>query len=148
MNSGTHKQVIAYLKNKKQKMIPKQFEEAEKKQSATYCDKYRVTAIMFRIVYAEVKLNIPLMHHRDIVQLIHSSGGSVGYHHFERTSALKMATLISETFHQQLIDYILQSDSPWSIICDAATDPRQNHYICLSCCKALKITCQKCIFID
>ena len=129
MNSGTHKQVISYLKNKKQKMITKQFEEAEKKQSATYCDKYCVTAIMFRIVYAAVKLNIPLMHHRDMVQLIHSSGGSVGYHHFEHTSALKMGTLISETFHQQLIDYILQSDSPRSIICDAATDPRQNHYL-------------------
>ena len=118
-----------HLKNKKVKTLGESFSIAEQKQSLQDCGKYEITAHMFRIVYTEVKMNIPLMGHRDIVQLIHLSGGSIGYNHYERTSALRMAELISETFHQQLTDYILQSDSPWSIICDGASDPRQNHYL-------------------
>ena len=58
-NSYCHKAVLEYLKNKKEDKAAKQWKSAEKHLDAKDCHKYQVTANMFRIVYTEVKLNIP-----------------------------------------------------------------------------------------
>ena len=127
--TAVHVAVINYLKTTKAKTLADEFKEAERKQNDRDLGKYRATANMLRIVYTEVKLNIPLTSHQTLIQLISTTGGEVGIHHYERTSATRMAKFISDIFHQNLVNYILKSDGPWSIICDGSTDAWQNHYL-------------------
>jgi hypothetical protein len=92
--------------------------------------KYRVTANMFRTVFAEVMLNIPLSSHTQIVQLISMAQGNMGFHHYEQTSATRMARFISDDMHKKLIVHLkTEEPSPCAIIVDGSTDPQQNHYL-------------------
>ena len=63
------------------------------------------------------------------MELVSTAGGKVGYHHYEKRSATKIAEFISAQMHKQLIKHILETDSPFSLITDGATDTRQNHYL-------------------
>jgi len=53
----------------------------------------------------------------------------MGYNHFDRKSASRMATFISDEMHKTLIQHIVAKHSPVSIILDTSTDVGQNHYL-------------------
>ena len=92
------------MKESKLKELPEVFEEAAMKQNLKLQQgKYRVTANMLLIVYTEVILNIPLNSHESLVRLIELIGGNVGIHHYEVTSAIKMAKFIREELNITII---------------------------------------------
>lgn len=90
---------------------------------------HQATDRMIRTVYTEVRLNIPFLSHREIVWLQKENGAELGTHHFERTSATKMAEVIADTMHDTLVAYINSNTYPLSIIMDTATDPSQKNYL-------------------
>ncbi|MBV8803321.1 MAG: hypothetical protein JO131_10250, partial [Gammaproteobacteria bacterium] len=47
---------------------------------------YKVTSNMFRLVYAEIILNIPFNNHKTLVELMEMNGVAMGTMHRERTS--------------------------------------------------------------
>ena len=53
---------------------------------------------MMRVLYFELKQNIPLYHHQLFVELIEKLGTPMGYHHFERRSAQFMGDIDGITF--------------------------------------------------
>lgn len=130
IRSSKHQQVInkiataelSQLKSVTQKIIEMGDSEIDE-------GKFRVTANMFRVVYAEAMLNIPLYQHQNAINLLKSIKANIGVHHFERTSAMRMLLLISEAFHRKLIHHIVSLNRPISIILDATTDSRGKHYV-------------------
>ena len=128
-NQISHLQVVNFLKRKSLKEMKSQLEQSEKRFNDDTCGIYRVTANMFRIVYTETKLNIPLLHHKSIIELIQACGGSVGRHHYERTSAIRISKFISSNMHEMFTKHIKASTTPWSLIVDGSTDTNQNHYL-------------------
>lgn len=62
-----------------------------------------VTSRMIRTVYIEVKTNIPYSSHRNMVVMQDSNGVNMGFHHYDKTAATKMAASISNYMHEILI---------------------------------------------
>ena len=84
-----------------------------------------------RVLYFELKQNIPLYHHQLFVELIEKLGTPMGYHHFERRSAQRMGDHISEQMHAELLNFLKSDDSPIVIIIYEATDKSRNHFLCI-----------------
>ena len=84
-----------------------------------------------RLTYYELKLNIPLYHHRSLVTSLEQFGVDMWYHHYERRSAQRMGNHISDTMHKELINFLKTDNSPISVMVDGATDASQNHYMCI-----------------
>ena len=82
--------------------------------------RYEVTANMFKTVFTEVKLNIPFLSHEPLVTL-EQDIGFMGYHHYERTSAHRMAMFMGKMIDDTLIDFMLSREEPFSILLDGAT---------------------------
>ena len=82
---------------------------AEARSSEKECEKYEITRIMFRLIYAEVKLNIPLYHHTDLVKLFKMANVNMGFHHYERRSAQRIVDHISFEMRTDLIKGIKHS---------------------------------------
>ena len=91
--------------------------------SPSDCDKYKITANMFMLVYMEVMTNIPLMHHASIVQTVKTIGGDLGFHHYERRTANRMVQHMSSIMHGKLLHHIKNSDTLLSIIVDGRDAP-------------------------
>lgn len=109
------------LKSNIEKLISAESQEPEN-------TKLLATANMFRAVYAEALLNIPLYQHNNIVHLLKKSNVQLGTHHYERTSAFRMLLLMSDTFHTKLLHHLASSRYPISLILDATTDNRGKHF--------------------
>lgn len=101
--------------------------EAEKTEPQN--TKFLATANMFRLVYAECMLNIPLYQHQNMVQLLKQSNVKLGTHHYERTSASRMLLTISDSFHFKLLNHLSMTRYPISLIIDATTDNRGKHHL-------------------
>ena len=91
----THRNVIAHKVKGEGKRLKRQLAKCEEKENQRTSERYDVTGKMMRIVYFELKLNIPLYHHQLLVELIEELGSPMGYHHFERRSAQRMGDHIS-----------------------------------------------------
>ena len=55
----------------------------------------------------------------------------MGFHHYERRSAQRMANHISDTMHKEFVTFLKTDRSPIAIMVDGATDKSQNHYLCI-----------------
>ena len=84
--------------------MKRQLAKCEEKENQRTSERYDVTGKMMRVVYFELKLNIPLYHHQSFVELIMKLGTPMGYHHFERRSAQRMGDHI---FEQMLLSLLL-----------------------------------------
>ena len=127
--SKHHQTARSLLERRLARNMEKSLKQAEEIQLAKDCNKFEVTANMFRLVFTEVQTNIALYNHASLVRTIKTIGGNLGHHHYERRSALRMAKVISDDYHKSLIGHILSSDTYWSVILDGSTDVRQNHYL-------------------
>ena len=124
---GVHVAIGNYLKNQEKSKILQGFQMAEARSSEKECEKYEITRIMFRLIYTEVKLNIPLYHHTDLIKLFKMANVNIGFHHYERRSAQRIVDHISFEMRTDLIKGIKHSPAPVSILTDGATDQTQNH---------------------
>lgn len=89
----------------------------------------KVTAAMFRTVYVEIKKNIPFDSHESIVHLQKLNGVDLGVHHFEKCGAISITESISSYMHKQLMNHIISTNSPLSIIIDGSTDSQENKFL-------------------
>ena len=80
------------------------------------------TINIIRTVYEEVKLNIPLESHSELVVLQKMNGANMGVHHYERTSATRIVETISSKMHSKLLSHIKKENYPLSILLDTSTD--------------------------
>ena len=120
---------ITVLQSRKQESIVEGFKEATERQNEQTNDVFRVTALMFRLVFAEVTLNIPLASHPKLVDLMQQNGADMGYHHYDRRSTQRIVDFISNSMHRELLKTLNENSPDVSIILDGSTDPRQNHYL-------------------
>jgi len=74
-------------------------------------------------------MNIPFDSHQHIVGLQKLNGIELGFHHYERRSAVRMVESISSTMKMALLQHIKTSESTMSIIVDTSTDASQNNYL-------------------
>ena len=111
--------------------MPKLLEDCQAKDSERTNYRYDVTGKMMRLTYYELKLNIPIYHHKSLVTLLEQFGVDMGYHHYERRSAQRMGNHISDTMHKEFINFLKTDNSPISVMVDGATDASQNHYMCI-----------------
>lgn len=91
-------------------------------------DRLLITARMFRSIFVLNKLSLPFSDHAGLVSLQKLNGLDMGYHHYERTSCAKITVFISDTMHETLIDYLIKSQTPISVIVDDTTDVSNIHY--------------------
>jgi hypothetical protein len=95
-DSTTHRAAIAEMKQAYVDTMGKcvkEWKEEKKRQASTT---ETITARMTRTVYTEVKQNIPLNSHNQLVDMQKSNGLNMGVHQYERTSA-RMVKVIYET---------------------------------------------------
>ena len=112
--------------------IQTSFLSAQEKANEKENQLYTVTANMMRTVFVETMLNYPISSLNSLVDLMKINGASMGYHHYERTSANRMLRLISNVMHDNFISFLRINyegiDNPsLAITLDGSTDPRQNH---------------------
>ena len=124
--SVVHQQIINNLQKERLNDAGEFMAKAAKKADS---GKFEVTAKMFRVVFTEVMLNIPLSNHKEIVNLMDICGAEMGYHHYEETSANRMKGVISNSMHQKMIKFLESTSTPISIILDGSTDKGLNHYL-------------------
>ena len=113
--------MILYLKNKANSKILEGFQKAEANMRVKNCGKYEITNFMFRLIYGEVKMNIPFYHHNELVKLFKMANVNMGYHHYERTMAQRITCHIASEMRKQMIQGLKNSQTPVSIITDGAT---------------------------
>ena len=119
--SRAHKEIIGFLVQGKKKKLSESFTDIQHKEDMKH-EALKVTAQMIRTVYVEIKANIPMYSHRQIVLLQEAHGVNMGFHHFDRESANRMMAFISDTMHTATIKSILESNKPISFIADGSKD--------------------------
>ena len=123
-NQAVLKQLILEQEN-----LIKKITEAQATQNSKDNNRLQVTANMLKIVYAEVRLNIPNMHHSSVVQLLKGLDVNLGYHHYEKTGARKMIKTISDTMNLSLMENLLKQQCPCRLIIDSSTIIGLYHYM-------------------
>lgn len=124
-----HRNIIQILQQKKQERIETEFKEIQDAEEKIDEGVLAVTARMMRTVFTEVKNNVPLASHPEIVNLQKANNVDLGIHHFDRQSATRMMEFISAEMHRRLIDHLLSKNSPVSIILDGSTDVSFRHFL-------------------
>lgn len=120
--SVIHLNIIANLKEN--------FKNLKKKQrlTANSNDYLDVTSKMFRTVYVVNKFALPFSDHEKLVNLQKINGINLGFHHYERSGCTAITNHISEQMHEILINNLLKSKMPISIIIDDTTDAGNVHF--------------------
>ena len=111
--------------------LGKQFAQCEKKANEKLNNKYAITGDMMKVVYFELKVNIPIYHHRKLITLLESLGVNMGFHHYDTRGAWRIADHITDQMHLELLKFLKADTSPLSLVVDSATDPSQNHFLCV-----------------
>lgn len=88
-----------------------------------------VTSKMIRTVYVEAKSNVPFSMHRNFVVMQNLNGVNVGYHHYDKNGAIRMIDSMSRYMHEILVNHLVKSASPFSIILDTSSDIEGRHYM-------------------
>ncbi len=131
-STAIHQRIIEIKrKEKKQASLTTTFSRLEDEQQRKTEYLYKATSNMFRMIYTEVALNIPLSSHNTMVTLMHLNGAPKGLHHYERRSAQRIVDFISKDMHKKLVDFfkLRYGFDPVSLIVDGSTDVKQNHYL-------------------
>jgi hypothetical protein len=126
-----HIRIVEELYRKSAASIDETAVQVVESTEKTLSQKYEATANMLKLVYTEVKLNIPFWNHEDLVHLLTASYSSnLGVLHRTRQSAVKMAKFISDILHKKLIDHMCSAESqPYTIILDGTTDKKGKHFL-------------------
>jgi hypothetical protein len=69
------------------------------------------------------------MHHPFMVELLKHHGVNVGFHHYDRKGATKMVEEIGKEMHKILINHLLNTQYPCSLIVDGSTSVGLIHYV-------------------
>lgn len=101
---------------------------AEKKEEERNKNYLLITSKMIRTVYVVNKLSLPFVDHKSVVDLQKLNGLDMGHHHYGRTGCNDMTIHISKHVHKILIENLIQSKMPISVIVDDATDTGNVHY--------------------
>ncbi len=131
-SKGVHNEVLQKLQLRlSEKNLPMSMVALQARQNVASNRKFEITAKMFRSVYLETKLNIPLDSHQAIVTMQRLNGVDMGQLHYERRSATRMLEFISKQYHEALTYSLkgVQSYNPTAIILDGASDAASNHYL-------------------
>lgn len=128
-SSSSHAHVVQALQQQSANRLPTDFDEINRKESEIKEGALKVTTMMIRLVYSEVKKNSTFSTHPDSVACYEANGVNMGYHHWDRMSALRMAELISSTMHNTVIDVMRSKNTPISIIIDGSADVSGYHYL-------------------
>lgn len=105
------------------------FEEIQHAEERRDNGALRVTTMMIRTVYLEIKINIPFDSHKSIVQLQEMHGIKLGFHHREKCGSINMMESISLNMHKFLLQHMLSKQLPFSIIVDGSSDISDFHYL-------------------
>ena len=128
-----HLGIVERLKQKYLQRLPTMFEDIQRREETRDGLRLEVTSRMFKTIFTEAKLNIPLDSHHSIVDLLRECGVDIGYHHYERTSATRMTEFLSDQMHKILIsNFILNRNMrtmPVSIIIDESADSNGRYYM-------------------
>ncbi len=124
---AVHKKIIEMLEQQTNENLPQNCEDLQKLDDEAI---YQVTNRIFCTVYAEIFANVPFSSHPILVSLQEENGIDMGAHHFDRFSAICIASFISKAMHQELLSYLM-SDArrPVSVIVDGASDHMRHHYL-------------------
>lgn len=93
------------------------------------------TINMFKLVYIEVKTNIPTESHRILTHLLHEIGANIGKVFVDMRDFNLMMEFISDRFHNQLINRLTHnfaSHIPLSLILDGSKDNTGRHFMSIS----------------
>lgn len=100
-------------------------ERSEETKNNNYLE---VTARIIRTVFVINKLSLPFSDHASLISLQNLNGLNMGIHHYDRQSCTKMTVDISMQMHETLINNLIESKMPISIIVDDSTDAGNIHY--------------------
>lgn len=125
-----HMNVIKAIQERKVSVIPDIFAEYNTRLE-TRLPRFAATANMIRLVYTEVKANIPPEDHRMLVNMLRGFGVSVGTIHDNSEGATSITKSISRQMNQKLIDFMKSNSLPFSLIIDASTDLVGEHVLIL-----------------
>ena len=90
---------------------------------------YAATNRRFRSIYTLAKQGWSLRSHNELIKLQRANGLPMGEHYINYPGAIKMLKFVYHDNHEKLIDTIMNSGHPISLITDAATDNVRNHYL-------------------
>ena len=93
------------------------------------CHWLEPTANTFYSIFAATHMNLPLFQYPYLMSLQKQTGGNIGKHHLNQPQGTLILNFIGDNIHKNIVNYILTTDYPLSIIVDGATDPRQRHYM-------------------
>lgn len=105
------------------------FEEVQRKEESRNEGVLKVTTIMIRTVFLEIKKNIPFDAHNSIVVLQEMHGVNMGHHHREKCGAIAIMETISKNMHKLLMKHIISKNLPFSLIVDGSTDSSDVHFM-------------------
>lgn len=128
-SSKSHLAVIEVFQKQSHKRIRTEFENIKQLEEKKDNNFLEVTSRMFRTVYVLNKLTMSFSSHSGLVTLQKLNGIDMGFHHYEKTSCTRMTVFISEKMHSTLIENIMKTNVPVSIIVDGTTDSRLIHYL-------------------
>ena len=128
-SSETHTKILQLLKEEELQNLPAMFDRVQQSNEEQENHLLQVTMRMMRTVFVETVSNLPFLSHHAYVILQEQNGIDMGYHHYDRMSAARMVSVISETMHDELILHLVKKQNPFSIILDGSTDASQNHYL-------------------
>jgi len=128
-SSPSHQLVVGKLEERLKNHLKTSIANMEPEMS----DYLSTTAKVLRTVFVEMKLNIAYERHKDLLKLQTLNGLSMGHHHFERTSASRMADFLSQTMHNTLLKHLKDDNknNALSIMVDESTDRSLHHYLVL-----------------
>ena len=86
-------------------------------------------SITFRTVFLLCKKDLPFRGYGDIISLQSEHGAQMGDYCRSTRTAINMAKSISQVLHQDLIETLLESDAPLSMIVDGSTAKNGLHFV-------------------
>lgn len=128
-STNGHLTIIDLLRKTAHKRIRQDLENIRELEEKKDSKALEITSKMIRTVYVINKLTMSFSSHGGIVTLQKINGIDMGYHHYERTSCMRMTTVMSKTMHDTLIEQLLSKNVPISIIIDGTTDSSRIHYL-------------------
>lgn len=128
--SGFHSQAVLHLKESYATTLKQCSLDIKRDRTQLLASNdQQATVRMIRTVYFEIKSNLPLDSHEDLIHLQKVNGIDLGTHHYGRTSATTIMENISEKMHHSLVNHLKTGNRPISIIVDTSTDSANRNFL-------------------
>ena len=89
------------------------------------CHWLQPTINTFYSIFAAIHMNLPLYQYPYLMDLQKHTGADIGKHHLNQPQGTLILNFIADNIHNAIVNSIITSNYPISIIIDGATDPRQ-----------------------